>query len=81
VLGQRDAWNVKFVIESAHAASPAEREEDLDPKRVERAVMLSVDKYCSVRASLAGSVKVTHSHEIVGAEEKYQELPAGETSQ
>ena len=39
---------------------------DLDPKRVEQAVSLSVDKYCSVAKMLGqGGVKVEHSFRIV----------------
>ena len=40
-------------------------EGDLDPKRVERAVALSQDKYCSVSAMLArGGVALAHTVEI-----------------
>jgi putative redox protein len=41
-------------------------EGDLDPARVERAVALSQDKYCSVSAMLAaGGVALAHSVEIL----------------
>lgn len=37
---------------------------DLDDKRVARAVSLSAEKYCSASIMLQGSVNVTHSYEI-----------------
>ena len=37
---------------------------DLDPKRVERAINLSLDKYCSVSKALEKSSKITSSYEI-----------------
>ncbi len=40
---------------------------DLDPKKVERAVSLSMDKYCSVTRMLQSSVNITHSFEIEAA--------------
>ena len=39
--------------------------ENLDAARVERAVNLSVEKYCSVQATLAGFAEITHDYEIV----------------
>ena len=38
---------------------------NLDPKRVERALSLSIDKYCSASAMMALSAKLTYDHEIV----------------
>ncbi len=38
--------------------------EGLDPKKVERAVNLSADKYCSVSAMLRDSVELTHDFEV-----------------
>ncbi len=38
--------------------------ENLDPKKVERAIQLSEDKYCSVAATIRGVTKLTHSFEI-----------------
>ena len=35
--------------------------EDLDPKKVERAIQLSEEKYCSVAATIRGVTKITHS--------------------
>lgn len=37
----------------------------LDPKRVERALSLSIDKYCSASAIMANTAKLTYDHEIV----------------
>jgi putative redox protein len=42
--------------------------DDLDPVRVERAITLSVDKYCSVAATLRGVANITHSHTISGGQ-------------
>ncbi|MFI9651902.1 OsmC family protein [Guyparkeria halopsychrophila] len=36
----------------------------LDPNKVERAVNLSADKYCSVSAMLRDSVELTHDFEV-----------------
>lgn len=38
--------------------------EDLDPGKVERAIQLSEDKYCSVAATIRGVAELTHSFEI-----------------
>lgn len=38
--------------------------ENLDPKKVDRAVSLSMEKYCSVTRMLAPSVNITHGFEI-----------------
>jgi putative redox protein len=38
---------------------------DLDPKKVERAIDLSQNKYCSVAATIKGVTRLSHSHEIV----------------
>jgi putative redox protein len=40
---------------------------DLDPKKVERAVNLASDKYCSASAILNKTAQITHSIEIVAA--------------
>ena len=39
----------------------------LDPKKVERAIKLSEEKYCSVAATLRGNVDITHSFEVTEA--------------
>ena len=36
----------------------------LDPKKVERAIELSVEKYCGAHATLAGVAKITHDFEL-----------------
>ena len=38
---------------------------DLNPKRVEQALSLSIDKYCSASAMMAMSAKLTHDYEII----------------
>jgi len=38
---------------------------DLDADKVQKAVNLSVDKYCSVAKTLESNAKVTHSFEII----------------
>ncbi len=37
----------------------------LDPAKVERAVALSAEKYCSASAMLAGTATITHSVEVI----------------
>lgn len=37
----------------------------LDPKKVERAIRLSEERYCSVAATIRGTTEITHSFEIV----------------
>ena len=39
----------------------------LDADKVERAIALSIDKYCSVAATLRGVATITHSHAIATA--------------
>ena len=38
---------------------------DLSDEAVKRAVELSMDKYCSVKATLEGSAKITYKYKIV----------------
>jgi putative redox protein len=40
------------------------RGQDLDPRRVERAIALSAEKYCSASAMLAKTAEMTHDFEI-----------------
>lgn len=40
---------------------------DLDPKKVERAVHLSADKYCSATAIMSKTAQITHTIDIVPA--------------
>ena len=37
---------------------------DLDPSKVQRAIVLSEEKYCSVAATIRGVATLTHSYEI-----------------
>lgn len=37
---------------------------DLDPKKVERAIILSEEKYCSVSATIRGVTRITHDFEV-----------------
>lgn len=37
----------------------------VDPKKVERAVNLSIDKYCSASAMMAKAAELTHGFEVV----------------
>lgn len=39
----------------------------LDPHKVERAINLSVEKYCGAHATLSGVAKITHDFEIRAA--------------
>ena len=41
----------------------------LDPKKVERAIELSVEKYCGAHATLSGVAKITHDFELRTNEE------------
>ena len=38
---------------------------ELDPSKVERAINLSHDKYCSATAMLANTAEITHTFEVV----------------
>jgi putative redox protein len=40
---------------------------ELDPKKVERAVTLSADKYCSATAIMNKTAQITHTIEVVAA--------------
>ena len=42
--------------------------QDVDPKAVERAIELSLGKYCSVNKMLENTVKINHRYRIVAAE-------------
>jgi putative redox protein len=41
----------------------------LDPNKVERAVNMTAEKYCSVSIMLSASVELTHDYEIVEEQE------------
>ncbi|MEZ4677211.1 MAG: hypothetical protein R2932_23635 [Caldilineaceae bacterium] len=53
--------------------------DELDPHKVERAIELSVEKYCGAHATLAGVAKITHDFEIRGTVEA-ADGPAAKTS-
>lgn len=38
---------------------------DIDPQRVERAISLSAEKYCSASMMLKATVTITHDYEII----------------
>ncbi|MGQ9490626.1 MAG: OsmC family protein [Anaerolineae bacterium] len=40
---------------------------DLDPKKVEQAIKLSEEKYCSVAATIRGVTEITHDFEVLPA--------------
>ena len=44
------------------------RGRNLNPDKVERAVKLSIEKYCSASAMMAATAELTHDFEIVGPE-------------
>ena len=59
------ADGVPAVFESIHFSFVV-RGADLDPKKVERAITLSAEKYCSASIMLQrAGVTVTHSFEII----------------
>ncbi len=41
---------------------------DLDPKKVERAIQLSEEKFCSASAMLRKTAEITHSYRIIPAD-------------
>ncbi len=45
----------------------------LDPKKVERAIELSVEKYCGAHATLSGVAKITHDFELRDGEQMEEE--------
>lgn len=49
-----DTIDLKFILEG-----------DLDPKKVERAISLSIDKYCSVSKALEKGSEINYSFEII----------------
>ncbi|MDX1614294.1 MAG: OsmC family protein [Candidatus Promineifilaceae bacterium] len=53
-----------YAFRKAHLHYRAEGDE-LDPRKVERAIKLSHDKYCSVAATIKGVTQLTFSFEIV----------------
>lgn len=49
--------------------------EGLSPAKVERAIRLSAEKYCSASAMLSGTARITHDFEIVAAEQESAPRP------
>jgi putative redox protein len=47
--------HVKFIVEG----------ENLSPKKIEKAISLSMNKYCSASKTLEGNVEITNSYEII----------------
>jgi putative redox protein len=52
----------------------------LDPKKVERAVHLSAEKYCSATAILAKTAQISHEIEIIDIQSGSDVSQAGETA-
>lgn len=48
----------------------------LDPVKVERAIDLSVEKYCGAHATVAGVAKMSHDYEIVEVSAAESAMPA-----
>lgn len=63
VTGEREKDAVPSLYTEVHAHFKLYG--DLDPDKVEKAVALSVEKYCSVAKTLEKNAKVTHSFEII----------------
>lgn len=63
VTGEREQGVVPALYTAVHAHFKLFG--DINEEKAERAVMLSVDKYCSVAKTLEKSAVVTHSFEIV----------------
>jgi len=64
---RRSTPNARRSIQKFHAHPCAFRGEcrKLDPKRVEQALKLSAEKYCSASIMLAKTAEITHDFEIV----------------
>jgi len=63
VTGEREQGVVPALYTAVHAHFKLFGK--IDPAKAERAVALSVDKYCSVAKTLERSAVVTHSFEII----------------
>jgi putative redox protein len=67
VTGEREKDAVPALYETVHAHFRFFG--NLDPDKVEKAINLSIEKYCSVSRTLEkAGAKVTHSFEIIPAE-------------
>jgi putative redox protein len=64
VTGEREKDVIPSLYTDVHAHFRLTGE--LDKEKVEKAVTLSVEKYCSVAKTLEKSAKVTYSFEIIG---------------
>jgi putative redox protein len=63
ITGEREKDKVPSLFTDVHAHFTLFG--DLDPDKVQKAVSLSVDKYCSVAKTLEKTAKVTYSFEII----------------
>lgn len=71
VTGERQKDKVPALFEHVHAHYRFFG--DLDPEKVEKAITLSIEKYCSVSKTIEqAGARITHSYEI---------LPAAETAE
>ncbi len=63
VTGERDSGQVPSLYTSAHIHFKLFG--NLDVEKVEKAILLSVEKYCSVAKTLEKTAIITHSFEII----------------
>jgi putative redox protein len=63
VTGEREQGVVPALYTEVHAHFRLFG--NIDPEKAQKAVSLSVDKYCSVAKTLEKTAKVTHSFEII----------------
>ena len=62
ITGERDADEVPSIFKKIHVHFILKG--DLNTKNVEKAISLSIEKYCSVSKMLEKSADITHSFEI-----------------
>ena len=63
VTGEREGGAIPSLYRQAHVHFKLQG--DLDPVKVEKAINLSMDKYCSVTKTLEKTATITHSYEII----------------
>jgi putative redox protein len=63
ITGEREKDKIPSLFTDVHAHFKLFG--DLDPDKVQKAVSLSVEKYCSVAKTLEQTAKVTYSFEII----------------
>jgi putative redox protein len=63
IEGEREPGAVPSLYQTVHAHFKLYG--NLNPDKVQKAVALSVEKYCSVAKTLEKSAKITHSFEII----------------